>query len=245
MKDNQLSWTLAILIHLLFLLFLYLYQVNFPKRLEVENIEVIAIEDFIQQNMPSFSSNKGKTNGAVQSAPAFSAQSKISLPGTTTNFEDAVKIHNLPMKKSKVMNANLMSSNIDESFNGTNQSLNNATSVSDNHNRASGSSQFNNTQGNKASGSSDGSSSFKLEGEVVNRQLLKKVIPKYPDDMQRDGVVSLKFTVLPDGTVSDILIIKKSDPVFENLSISSLNQWRFNRSDKKNTGIISFHFKLE
>jgi len=242
MKDYQISWSLAILIHLLFILFLYLYQIQFPKRLEVENIEVIAIEDFLQNNIENNSSAPASnTKNNTQNSQVSIAQTKISLPGTTSNFEDAVKVHNLPLKRDKIINDKLMSSKIDESFSSKGQSLNNNLSAS--HSAGLGNSPS--ALSGSGTNTIDGSSSFKLEGDAVNRQLMKKVLPKYPDDMQKDGVVSLKFAILPDGTVSEIVIIKKSDPVFENLSISSLNQWKFNRSEKKNTGIITFHFKLD
>jgi outer membrane biosynthesis protein TonB len=242
MKDYQISWSLAILIHLLFILFLYLYQIQFPKRLEVENIEVIAIEDFLQNNIENNSSAPASnTKNNTLNSQVSIAQTKISLPGTTSNFEDAVKVHNLPLKRDKIINDKLMSSKIDESFSSKSQSLNNNLSAS--HSAGLGNSPS--ALSGSGTNTIDGSSSFKLEGDAVNRQLMKKVLPKYPDDMQKDGVVSLKFAILPDGTVSEIVIIKKSDPVFENLSISSLNQWKFNRSEKKNTGIITFHFKLD
>lgn len=91
----------------------------------------------------------------------------------------------------------------------------------------------------------DGVSISPIEGDARNRQVLRKELPKYPDNMQKDGIVRLQFTVLQDGSVGDIKIVKKSDPIFETLAIQALNKWKFNRSSRRNTGIIGFHFKIE
>lgn len=245
MKENQLSWVLAILIHIIFICLFILMKINFPLRLEVENIEVIAIDQFMNIEDDSKQSAHQSPSSSQSEASAISAQSKISLPISSHNYEDVIKVSSLPMKREKQINQHLLNDQIDESF-GNSQSLKPnsdqkiKTSVSGN-----GNSQYINSLGKNSGGSSEGTSSFSLEGEVINRQLIRKKVPEYPEGMMKDGTVSLKFTVLPDGSVSDIVIIKKSDPIFENLSISSLNQWKFNRSDKKNTGIISFHFKIE
>lgn len=245
MKENQLSWIMAILIHLIILLLFIYLKINFPARLEVENIEVIAIDQFLDTTESTKTSEEQTKSSIPAESQAMSAQSKISLPVSSHNYDDVMKISTLPMKKEKQINQRLMNDQIDESF-GNNTSLKPSTDQKLNTSvSGKGNSQYINQIGKNSSGNGEGSSSYNLEGEVINRQLLRKKLPEYPEGLMKDGTVSLKFTVLPDGSVSDIVIIKKSDPIFENLSISSLNQWKFNRSDKKNTGIISFHFKIE
>lgn len=80
-----------------------------------------------------------------------------------------------------------------------------------------------------------------------NRIVLTKKPPKFPTGANISGEVKLKFIVRPDGTISKIMVLKKSDPALENAAIEALRQWRFN-SIKDTTdmeGIIPFKFKLK
>ena len=241
MKENQLSWMIAIAFHMLILFFLMLYHVKMPERLEIDQIEVIALEEIKTETSDPAQSRVGE-KGKQKPSPAY-AQTKVTLPGSTVNFEDAVKIHHLPVKKSDRINESLLRSQVDDQLLASNSP---SLSSGSKNELLIGNKVGLSTDTNERSGLiSDGNSSFQIEGDVISRQILKKELPKYPDNIQKDGTVRLQFTVLPDGSVGDIVIIKKSDPVFENLSIQALHKWKFNRSDRKNTGIISFHFKME
>lgn len=96
-------------------------------------------------------------------------------------------------------------------------------------------------------GSNDSSSPYILEGEVLQRKIINKVIPDYPQGMQRNAIITIQFNVRPDGYVQDIVIIRRDDPVFEQTSINSLLEWQFNSipEDKLQKGTITFIYELE
>ncbi|HOE91140.1 MAG TPA: hypothetical protein PLV22_04125, partial [Candidatus Cloacimonadota bacterium] len=50
MKDEQLSWLIAIVFHLLVLLFMLLFTIYFPPINIIEKIEIIALDDYQMQS---------------------------------------------------------------------------------------------------------------------------------------------------------------------------------------------------
>jgi TonB family protein len=90
---------------------------------------------------------------------------------------------------------------------------------------------------------------FEIEGEAADRIILKKVIPEYPEGLQREAVVRLRFTVLANGLVGEVVPLQKADPTLERLSMDALRQWRFNPLDANEEqvsqqGIITFRYVL-
>lgn len=79
-----------------------------------------------------------------------------------------------------------------------------------------------------------------------NRIVLYKVLPRYPQGYNVNAQIRLKFTVSPDGVVTNIVPLQKGDPVLERAAIEALRQWRFNRlkENKEMYGIITFTFKV-
>ncbi len=91
---------------------------------------------------------------------------------------------------------------------------------------------------------------FKIEGEASHRQILSKVLPAYPKGYHGEGVVKLKFTVLPNGLVGDVLPLVKADPVLEKVTIDAFQQWRFSpipsdKPQKTASGVITFRYVLK
>lgn len=87
-------------------------------------------------------------------------------------------------------------------------------------------------------------------GGAGGRRLLSGLYPQYPKGTDRQMVVVLQFTVLPDGTVDAIIPARKTDELLENASIQALKTWRFDplpaqMEPKSQTGKVAFNFKLE
>ncbi|MFH2003483.1 MAG: energy transducer TonB [Bacteroidota bacterium] len=85
---------------------------------------------------------------------------------------------------------------------------------------------------------------------VGSRKLLSGRVPQYPEGTDKEMPVILQFSVLPDGSVSSIIPLKKSDELLEREAISALRTWRFDPlsaqfEQKSQTGVITFIFKLE
>ena len=89
-------------------------------------------------------------------------------------------------------------------------------------------------------------SPFKLEGDVLMRQILSKKIPEYPKNNRSNAKVTLEFEVMPDGSVSNIIVLKKAFPQMETLSVDALKEWRFNPigSDMTTKGVITFIYQV-
>ncbi len=91
---------------------------------------------------------------------------------------------------------------------------------------------------------------FTIEGEAANREIVHKVIPDYPDDLQQEAVIRIRFTVLPDGRVGQMIPVQKDYPTLEDLTLEALEQWRFNPlppgvKQQPVQGIITFRYELE
>jgi len=87
-------------------------------------------------------------------------------------------------------------------------------------------------------------------GGLGSRRLLSGRLPKYPSGTDKEMPVQLEFTVLADGTVSDVIPTRKSDEILEREAISALLTWRFDPlpsqyEQKSQVGRITFNFKLE
>ncbi len=90
-------------------------------------------------------------------------------------------------------------------------------------------------------------SAYYLEGEIRQRTIINEVIPEYPEGLQRNATVRVQFEVHPNGRVGEMVIVKKDEPVLEELSLQSLSQWRFNPipQDIVQQGIITFIYRLK
>jgi outer membrane biosynthesis protein TonB len=104
-------------------------------------------------------------------------------------------------------------------------------------------------QGNKAEGT--GSFGYDIDwGGKGKRQIYSYEIPPYPEGVQKEIDIRLKFTILPDGTVGTILPLTKADTKLENAAINSLRQWRFEplssgQKQLEQTAVIVFPYRLQ
>lgn len=90
---------------------------------------------------------------------------------------------------------------------------------------------------------------FSIEGDAARRAIVRKIIPQYPPGLQKEAVIKVRFEVLPDGTVSNMIPMIKGEPTLENLTLEALRQWQFNPlppalEQKIVTGIITFRYVL-
>lgn len=97
---------------------------------------------------------------------------------------------------------------------------------------------------------SGSASPFTIEGDASKRQIVFQVIPQYPPGLQKEAVVKIRFTVLPDGRVGSMIPLQKGDPTLEKISMQAMRQWRFNAlaagvQQQNVTGIITFKYRLQ
>jgi protein TonB len=82
------------------------------------------------------------------------------------------------------------------------------------------------------------------------RRLISGRLPRYPEGTNKELPVLLQFTVLPDGSVSGVIPVMKSDMLLEREAIAALKTWRFDPlppqfEQKPQEAKITFIFKLE
>jgi protein TonB len=97
---------------------------------------------------------------------------------------------------------------------------------------------------------SSGQTPYQIEGLVASRTVIHKVIPEYPENLQKQATVKISFTVLPNGHVGEMIPVIKSDALLEKITLDALRQWRFNplpvdAPQRVERGVITFRYLLK
>lgn len=97
---------------------------------------------------------------------------------------------------------------------------------------------------------SSGQTPYQIEGQAASRTLVYKVIPEYPEHLQKQAIIKISFTVLPNGQVGEMIPVIKSDAILEKITLDALRQWRFNpltaeAPQRVERGIITFRYLLK
>lgn len=106
-------------------------------------------------------------------------------------------------------------------------------------------------QGKEESGDGEGNFGFEIDfGGKGMRKIYSYSLPAYPEGVSKEIDVKLKFTILSDGTVGQILPLIKADTKLELAAINSLRQWRFEPLPESSKGtqqyaVIIFPFRLQ
>ena len=174
---------------------------------------------------------------------------KVDLPKTFSESEETVYIpkheetafNQLDMNNKIGNSQTKIKSEVDENFINTSE-ISNAEDTA-----ALTNDEYLNSLTDRLFGESDSNSPYILEGEITNRRILNEVNPTYPEGVQQSLKVKLKFDVLPDGSVTNIVVIQKANPQFEFNSLNAISQWKFNplSEDVVQKGIITFIYELK
>ena len=104
-------------------------------------------------------------------------------------------------------------------------------------------------QGNKANGS--GSFGYDIDwGGQGTRKIYMYSVPSYPEGVEKEIDIRLRFSIKPDGTVGTVIPLTKADTKLENAAIYSLRQWRFEplsplQKQVDQTAVIVFPYRLQ
>ena len=104
-------------------------------------------------------------------------------------------------------------------------------------------------QGNLSKG--EGNFGFDIQwGGSGTRKIYSYNLPEYPEGVNKEIDIKLKFTIKPDGTVGSIFLLSKADTKLENAAINSLWQWRFEplsstQQQIDQTAVIVFPYRLQ
>ncbi len=82
------------------------------------------------------------------------------------------------------------------------------------------------------------------------RAIYSYVLPEYPNGVEKEANIVLKFIIQPDGTVANIIPIIKADSRLEIAAINALKNWRFEPLPQqlpqlKQEAIIVFPYRLQ
>ncbi len=95
-----------------------------------------------------------------------------------------------------------------------------------------------------------GDSPYQIEGKAAKRTILSKVIPQYPENVQQEALIKIRFSVLPNGLVGEMIPVLKSHDLLERITLDAFKQWRFNPlphdvSQVQEYGTITFKYLLQ
>jgi protein TonB len=102
--------------------------------------------------------------------------------------------------------------------------------------------------GNQTNGT--GSFGYGIDwGGQGQRRIYSYTVPTYPEGVNKEIDIRLKFTIMPDGTVGNIIPLIKADTKLESSAINSLRQWRFEplapgQKKIEQTAVIVFPYRL-
>ncbi len=88
----------------------------------------------------------------------------------------------------------------------------------------------------------------KADAEPLPLRLLHKVEPEVPRQLQRDfrgGSVTLRFTVMADGSVEQAEAVNASNKRLASAAVAALSQWRFAPIDAPRVASVEIGFQVE
>lgn len=216
----------SIFFHLLLLFILSFLVLNQPKPVEVIELDWGGSSGAPNQTIKETETTPNKQRESAEPAGAQS-QSKVSLPEMKSSSEATIPEAKKTTPKSSV---------------GRKKSNTTSEEITTPRHRRS-------KEG--VAGGAGKSTGYSIEWSGVgSRRLLSGRIPQYPEGTDKELPVYLQFTVLPDGSVSTIIPLKKSDELLEREAIAALRTWRFDPlpaqfAQQPQVGKITFIFKLE
>ena len=91
---------------------------------------------------------------------------------------------------------------------------------------------------------------YEINWEGVVRDVLYDPLPSYPRGLDKEASIQIRITVLPNGTVGDLIPLQKADATLESETIKTLKLWRLSPlkptdPQMNQTATITFRFELQ
>ena len=225
---RHISFSISMIIHLIiFILLLFIkFSIDYPPR---EYVEL----SFGKSNLPGSSGAIGTQINQVEE----NAQAKIN---ETVDKSREVKEVDLP--KAKNTSEENVVKPADKQKEQTKAVKSETKENTDSKVTTAG-------QGNRAEG--EGSFGYDIDwGGQGQRKIYSYIVPAYPQGVNKEIDIRLRFSILPDGTVGNIFPLTKADTKLENAAINSLRQWRFEalapgQKQVEQTAVIVFPYRLQ
>ncbi len=227
-STRNISYSVSLALHIImFILFLlFTWDIQYPK------------PDYVEVSFGE-SGQIGSSGASGNQIEKLEETAKPEPKKETKEIDTEVKEVELPKAK------NTSEENIikpaEKSENPSDQSVTETEETSTSNVTAEG-------QGNEGEG--NGSFGYDIDwGGKGMRRIYSFTVPEYPEGVQKEIDIRLKFTILPDGTVGNIVPLRKADTRLENAAIQSLRQWRFealdiNQKQVEQVAVIVFPYRL-
>jgi outer membrane biosynthesis protein TonB len=91
---------------------------------------------------------------------------------------------------------------------------------------------------------------YEISWEGVVREILYDPLPQYPEGLDQEAHIRIKITVLPNGTIGDLMPLQKANATLESVTMKTLKLWRLSPlkptdPQMNQTAVISFRFVLQ
>lgn len=91
---------------------------------------------------------------------------------------------------------------------------------------------------------------YEISWEGVVRDILYDPLPIYPEGLDKEASIKIKITVLPDGTIGNLIPIQKADATLESVTMKTLKLWKLSPlkptdPQLNQTAVITFRFVLQ
>ncbi|NPV11465.1 MAG: TonB family protein [Ignavibacteria bacterium] len=165
-----------------------------------------------------------KANTALEEQKEISEESKqkVETPKIRQEFDEVIQKNNKPEEDKRKIERAKQSENISKNVS-------------------------KNSEGEQPFGSSGYSFDWGGRG---TRKILRWEKPKFPEGVQKEIDIKIKFTILPDGSVVSPVPLIKADTQLEDAAIQALKTWKFeplrpNQIQFEQTVIITIPYRLE
>jgi len=244
MTTTQQSVLYTVLFHGLALLLMYLIKFNLPLSMPpLDYYEFITFETLPIPLDRRVSSQSGGEQ-SDQNQPMVPPAQQLDIPQINNPDYVPFDFSDLPDKSDQNRLGNLYQSSYQDDLQPTQNTLTPTNSSTDS-NSSNNPSMGLDGLGDAINSQTGTKTAYEMQGDAVNRVIISKPLPAFPNNIDRNGSVTMQFTVLPDGSVADVIVTRKSEPEFETVSVNALKQWVFNRADRSHTGQITFNFRRE
>jgi len=228
---RNLSYSSSIMLHIILLLLALLINFAFETR----------SKEFVELSFGSGGfGNSGGSQGTAMEESGGSTVTNETVIQKTENKVPEVKEIKLPESKTKTEDNTVIQ--VDKTKEVKKEKTQEKTEQGNSNTKGTG-------QGSMGQG--EGGAGFDIQwGGNGTRKIYSYVIPSYPEGVNKEIDIRLKFTIKPDGTVGAIFLLSKADTRLENAAINSLWQWRFeplnsNQVQGDQTAVIVFPYRLQ
>lgn len=241
-KSLSISFILHIL--LISLSFMIIYK-KLPetifKQIEISDFGLANINQSTTHQTTSSPSTKTKSTGNV------AIPKRVEIPKTNIKYDNSLDKISAPANEKLTDDIVNSLDNVNPQNSLVSSNMAQLNEIDDTQENVFSNDNFLNELSDKIAEERRKSSHLKIEGEVSNRKILYSILPKYPQNIQEQAEIKLKFKVNKFGKVVSTIVIKKGNPTLEKLSMEALKKWEFNTISiaQTQTGFITFIFELQ